>query len=174
MKDYPASKKFNRREFITVCSLGAAAVAAYTILPGCTKSLTSSLSIDEFIKLSSVLTGFKESELDKTLAAAYLKSVNEFPPSKSSLNSLYKSLALGDGEKPGKDFTETSVFKNNEEKILADALITYWYTGIYKTSEGFKVASYENQLAWKSTGYLIPNAQCRGTFGFWQSKPTLS
>lgn len=165
-------KKFSRRKFITTCSLGIGALTVYSILPGCSKPTP--VSPEDFIKLSSLLTGFKPEELDKTLAETYRKSLTDFPPSKASLKELYQTLGVGDGEKAGNKFVEGTVFTDNEQKILADTIINYWYTGTYKDSGGMKVSNYQQQLAWKSTGYLIPNAQCRGTFGFWQSKPVIS
>lgn len=164
---------FTRRKFITVCSLGAAALSLSPIISACSKK-GSSFAVNEFLKLSAVLTGFKESELDHGLAQIYLNSINSLPPSKAGLDELYNSLALNDGQSPGYSFVEAKVFGSNEEKILADTIITYWYTGTYNSPEGMKTASYQNQLAWRATGYLIPNAQCRGTFGLWQNKPTMS
>lgn len=164
--------KISRRKFITVCAMGTAAAAVYSVFPACSKS--GGISQDEFIKLSSVLTGFKPDELDKTLAAEYYKSLTQFPPSKASLGDIYKTIGLGDGENPGKTFIEGTIFTNNEEKIFANTIIKYWYTGTYKTAQGMKVSNYQQAYAWKATGYLIPNAQCRGTFGFWQNKPNIS
>ncbi|HAX48540.1 MAG TPA: sugar dehydrogenase complex small subunit [Ignavibacteria bacterium] len=164
--------ELTRRKFITICSLGAAALTLAPVMQACTK--TSELNPDQFLKLSAILTGFKEKELDVKLAETYMNSLNDFPPSKAGLGDIYKTIGLGDGEKPTPPFIEGTLFTDPEEKILADTLIQYWYTGTYKDASGMKSASYQNQLAWKSTGYLIPNAQCRGTFGFWADKPNIA
>ena len=164
--------EITRRKFITVCSLGAAAVSLAPLMQACSKA--SRLNTDQFLKLSAILTGFKEKELDLKLAELYMNSLNDFPPSNATLGDIYKTTGLNDGEKPTPPFIEGTLFTDPEEKILADTLIHYWYTGTYKIASGVKTASYQNQLAWKSTGYLIPNAQCRGSFGFWADKPNIA
>ncbi|MFZ1320053.1 MAG: sugar dehydrogenase complex small subunit [Ignavibacteria bacterium] len=163
----------NRRDFIRLCSVAAVGAAVLPIIEGCTEKKVE-FGDAEFMKLSSILTGFSDSELDKTLAVTYHTSLKNFPPSKKSLQELYKALKIDSDNIPSDEEIENVITKNPEYKKLADTLITYWMSGIYKTKDGMKVSDYEKMYAWKSTGYLIPNAQCRGDFGFWQNKPSVT
>ena len=124
--------------------------------------------------LSSILTGFKESELDKLLADTYLKSLTEYPPSKASLAEIYSDLNIGVNKIPDSKHIEQTVLKDPQTKLLADTVINYWMTGTYRSKDGMKVSDYESMYAFKATGYLIPNAQCRGNFGFWENKPVIT
>ena len=163
----------SRRDFIRFCSVAAVGASIIPLIEGCTEK-NIEFGNTEFMKLSSVLTGFSETELDKTLAAAYQTSLTDFPPAKTTLKELYISLNINSNKIPSDEEIENVITKNPEYKKLADTLITYWMSGIYKTKDGMKVSDYEKMYAWKSTGYLIPNAQCRGDFGFWQNKPVVT
>lgn len=164
--------KIDRRKFISYCSLAATAALIYPLTPGCSKK--SSLDPDEFIKLSSALTGFKESELDRTLAIAYMKSISEFPPSDASLPELYADLNIESNKTADSNSIEKTILNAPKKKLLADTIINYWMSATYKIKDGMKVSNYQEMYAFKATGYLIPNAQCRGDFGFWQNKPIIS
>lgn len=160
-------KTITRRQFITYCGMSAAAVAAYSSLPGIfTGCSTSGFSMDKFMQLSAFLTGFDENSgvFQEKLATIYLESLEKFPPSKTTLPELYETLGVGTTGKINAELTD-------DQEKLADAVISCWYTGNYTTSEGLKSATYEDMLAWKSTGYVTPNAQCHGTMGFWAAAP---
>ena len=162
-------RTISRRRFVTYCGFGAAALAAYSILPavftGCSSD---TFGMPKFIKLSETLTGFTQESgvLKEELASLYVKSIEDFPPSKTTLQELYTALGLedGDGKTGNRELTEDQI-------KLADTVITYWYTGSYKTAEGMVSATYEDMLAWKATEYVTPNAQCHGTMGFWADAP---
>ena len=164
--------KINRRKFISYCSLAATTVVFYPAIQGC--SGKQNIDLNEFIKLSSILTGFKESDLDKLLADTYLKSLTEYPPSKASLAEIYSDLNIGVNKIPDSKNIEQTVLKDPQKKLLADTVINYWMTGTYRSKDGMKVSNYESMYAFKATGYLIPNAQCRGNFGFWENKPVIT
>ena len=164
--------KLNRRKFISYCSIAAATVVFYPAIQGC--SGKQNIDLNEFVMLSSILTGFKESELDKLLADTYLKSLTEYPPSKASLAEIYSDLNIGVNKIPDSKNIEQTVLKDPQKKLLADTVINYWMTGTYRSKDGMKVSDYESMYAFKATGYLIPNAQCRGNFGFWENKPVIT
>ncbi len=164
--------RINRRKFISYCSFAAASAVFFPVIQGC--SGKQNIDLNEFIKLSSILTGFKESELDKSLADTYLKSLMEYPPSKASLGEIYSVLNIESNKIPNSRSIEQTVLNDPQKKLLADTLINYWMTGTYKSKEGMKVSNYESMYAFKATGYLIPNAQCRGNFGFWENKPVVT
>ena len=159
-------KTITRRKFITYCGMSAAAIAAYTTLPGIfTGCSTSGFGIDKFMKMSALLTGFdKDAGLDEKLGNIYLESPEQYPPSKTTLSELYETLGVDSG-------SEVTVELSDDQEKLAAAVITCWYTGNYTTADGLKSATYEDMLAWKATDYVTPNAQCHGTMGFWADAP---
>ena len=159
-------KTITRRKFITYCGMSAAAIAAYTTLPGIfTGCSTSGFGIDKFMKMSALLTGFdKDSGLDEKLGNIYLESLEQYPPSKTTLSELYETLGVDSNT------SETVELTDDQEKLAA-AVITCWYTGNYTTADGLKSATYEDMLAWKATEYVTPNAQCHGVMGFWADAP---
>lgn len=160
-------KRHSRRQFIKYCGISAAAVAVYSTLPsiftGCS---TDSFSQEKFIQLSAFLTGFDENSgvLDPKYAQLYQESLKAFPPSKTTLQELYDKLGVG-------TTGPVNVELSDDEEKLAQGVILCWYTGNYQTSDGVKSATYEDMLAWNATGYVTPNAQCRGTMGFWADAP---
>jgi len=166
------SARINRRKFIFYCSATAATAFLYPAVHGC--SGKQNIDLNEFIKLSSILTGFNESELDKLLADTYLKSLMEYPPSKASLADIYSDLNIEPNKVPDSKNIEQTVLNDPQKKLLADTVINYWMTGTYRSKDGMKVSNYESMYAFKATGYLIPNAQCRGNFGFWENKPVIT
>ncbi|MBP9192218.1 MAG: hypothetical protein KBF96_06685 [Ignavibacteria bacterium] len=167
------SGKYSRRDFIYTGSLLLIAAGLSPAIYSCTKK--KHLELDEFIRLSSVLTGFNESELDNKMAVIYAISLQDFPPSEATLPQLYKDLKISPepGKIPDQEFIEKTLFSNQDNKMLSDTIIKYWMSGVYMTKNGLKVSDYQEMYAYKSTGYLIPNAQCRGDFGFWAEKPVV-
>lgn len=160
-------RRHSRRKFIKYCGMGAAAVAVYSTIPaiftGCS---TPSFSTEKFTELSAFLTGFDQNSgvLQPNLAKFYQESLEKFPPAKTTLPELHEVLGVGTTGKVNVVLTE-------DQETLAEAVINCWYTGNYKTADGMKSATYEDMLAWKATGYVTPNAQCRGTMGFWATAP---
>ena len=160
-------KRHSRRQFIKYCGMSAAAVAVYSTIPavftGCS---TDAFSTEKFTELSAFLTGFDQNSgvLQPDLAKIYQESLEKFPPAKTTLPELYETLGVGTTGKVNVQLTD-------DQAALADAVINCWYTGNYKTADGIKSATYEDMLAWKATGYVTPNAQCRGTMGFWATVP---
>ncbi|MEZ4692026.1 MAG: sugar dehydrogenase complex small subunit [Ignavibacteria bacterium] len=165
--------KYSRRDFILTSSLAFLAAGISPVFYSCARK--KNLELDEFIRLSSVLTGFKESELDSKLAIVYAISLQDYPPSKATLPQVYKDLKINadPGINPDPEIIEKTLFSNQDNKILSDTLINYWMSGVYKAKDGIKVSNYQEMYAFKATGYLIPNAQCRGKFGFWAEKPVV-
>jgi len=160
--------KIGRRQFIVICS-AAAAVSMLPLLPGCSKR--SDLELAEFKKLSAVLTGFQVTDMDNDLAAIYYKSILEFPPVDVNPSELFADLELDTVVTPAPNIIEQKIYSNPKKTLLANTIITYWLSGSFKSKDGIKVSDYQLMYAWKATGYLIPNAQCRGDFGFWSNKP---
>lgn len=159
---------YSRRKFIKVSAAGFVTTAISLSMPvsfiSCGKD--SEFDFEKFLEISSILTGFEEGDLDRTNGEMYYKSIVEFPVSNISMSELYEEIIKN------KDNLENSQIAINEDyKKLANLIITYWYTASYKSADGKKISDYEDMLAWKSTGYVTPNAQCHGDMGFWANKP---
>lgn len=162
------SNHFTRRKFIKVTAAGFVTTALSVSLPvsfmSCKKE--AEFDFEKFLEISSILTGYEIEELNQQNGELYYQSLLEFPVSNISLSELYEVIVKS------KDNLEYSqISKNADYKKLSDLIITYWYTASYKTADGKKMSDYEDQLAWKSTGYVTPNAQCHGDMGFWADKP---
>lgn len=159
---------FTRRKFIKVTAAGVITTAVSISLPvsfiSCGKD--SEFDLDKFLEISSILTGFDEADLNRTNGKMYFESLIEFPVSNISLNELYEVII-----KNKDNLEESQITKNPDYKKLTELIITYWYTASYKSADGKKMSDYEDMLAWKSTGYVTPNAQCHGDMGFWANKP---
>jgi D-sorbitol dehydrogenase-like protein len=125
----------------------AGSVAESTQSPS--ESPSSELSLDEFIALSSKLTGFAAADLSRDLAPLYLGSLQVIaqPEDLRELAGATKPSPLG------------------------DKLIDYWYSGVYDTPNGPAVATYTEALAWKSVGYTSAPTVCGGETGYWSRAP---
>ncbi|MCB0724442.1 MAG: twin-arginine translocation signal domain-containing protein [Ignavibacteriae bacterium] len=160
-------KTITRRKFIAYCGMSAAALAAYTTLPSIFTGCSSGFSQDKFIQLSAFLTGFDQASgvFDEKYAEIYLKSLEKYPPSKTTMQELFDTLGVD-------TVGNVNVQLTDDQQKLANEIITCWYTGNYTAdNDELKSATYEDMLAWKATGYVTPNAQCHGVTGFWATAP---
>lgn len=108
-------------------------------------------SLDEFLALSSQLTGFPVSALDRTAGAMILKSFED----RGMLPALTR---LSD--------------QTNANTPLTQEIVATWYSGVCETNSGPVVVSHDQALVWKSAPYLHPPGQCGGAFGYWSEPPT--
>lgn len=185
----------SRRTLLT----GAAALASAGALAGCTVQMegvwqqhpphpilpspTSSelagaatpaprqLGLEEFLALSSVLTGFDD--LNPALGTVYLQSLQQRSDPAVTLTELYDRLGFGgpSGPQTAEALEAAGVFEREEMSALADMIITYWYTGIYDKDGEQAVATYVDALVWQAVGYLKPRTICGPFPGFWRERP---
>lgn len=127
--------------------------------------------LETFLALSSVLTGFDD--LSPVLGAVYLRGLRERDEPPTTLSTLYDATGFR-GPNPPRTVEEmeaAGVFEQDALAALADTIITYWYTGIYDTAEGPRVATYVDALAWRAIDYTKPRSICGPFPGFWHERP---
>ncbi|MBV6271692.1 sorbitol dehydrogenase family protein [Alcaligenaceae bacterium CGII-47] len=117
--------------------------------PGLTQTVW---SLDEFLTLSSHLTGFPVTALDRTVGTFILQSFED--------RGMLPALRMLSGQ------TDTN-------PPLTKEIIATWYTGICQTTTGLAVATHDQALVWHSAPYLHPPGICGGAFGYWSEPPTL-
>lgn len=168
-------QKFSRRGFIKTSAAGLALIS-FPFLQSC--STKSDVSLDEFIQLSSLLTGYDVSQLDKGYAQKYLTSLTTVPQSTTTIGELYTKFGLSPGKAVNLD-TDISIFLTDSEDIkLAKAIAQYWYASEYRTTDqanyGLVVNSFNGSLGWEATVYGSPESECHGSTNSWATAPQTS
>ena len=102
-------------------------------------SATQSFSIDDFLALSSRLTG--QANLDRDLAGIYLKNLLATPGITSA------RLARPDTE------------------LERDIIVT-WYTGVHRVRGEAQLVTHTGALQWRAIG-VPAHGTCAGPFGAW-------
>lgn len=121
-----------RRAFLTVAALVAPlvrTVAAYQ---------TRTISVDDFIALSSRLTG--HTDLNRVAADVFLKALLATPANAARLA--------------------------NPDAALEREIIVSWYTGAHDVRGERQLATHAGALKWRALGIPAPGA-CAGRFGAW-------
>jgi hypothetical protein len=132
------------------------------------------LTVDQFIQLSAVLTGVPASQLDQTLARTYLDSLQARLDLAVSPAALYQQAGFGSASPPASidAITRSPLFQQADVRALVDEIIQYWFTGIYQAPSGQKVATYMDALAWQVIKYAQAPSQCHGAMGVWADAPS--
>jgi hypothetical protein len=129
------------------------------------------LALEDFLTLSSVLTGVEE--LDPQVGSVYLQSLEASDQFEVSLSDLYQQAGFGRGTQPGTvaQLEANGLFEQESTRKLADKIIEYWYTGVYESAQGEQaVATFVDVLAWRTLRFTKPQTIC-GAPGFWAEPP---
>jgi hypothetical protein len=129
----------------TVIELGRRAfLAAVALLsPFVTKQgNTPALSVDDFLQLSSRLTG--HTSLDRDAAGVFLNAI----------------LATPDGARR----------LRQPDDAFEREIIAAWYTGIHEFGGERRLATHTGALQWRALGMPAPGT-CAGRFGDWSTAP---
>ncbi|HEY3246927.1 MAG TPA: sugar dehydrogenase complex small subunit [bacterium] len=166
----PQRPTMTRRQLLAA----GAAVAAAQVAAGCApiRALLGRpvLSTSEFLALSAVLTGV--SGLDPAVGTVYLDALKGVPDG-IRLTELYDRAGFRSPVPPA-DATamaRTGVFADAGLRRLADAILNYWYTGMYRTAQGPRVATYAGALAWTTLRFTKSPTVCGGATGYWARPP---
>jgi hypothetical protein len=129
-----------------------------------------SLSLEQFLALSAVLTGFNQ--LNPELGQVYLASLQTHPELELTPRDLYEQIEF-DLESPPtlEAITETGVFEDEQLRPVADKILEYWYTGIYERDGEQVVATTVDSLTWKAMTFTPPLTICGPGPGFWAEEP---
>ena len=125
-----------------------------------------SLSLDEFLRLSTLLTGV--SNLNPELGQLYLQNLNTTHGA-AALADLYTETGLRTTEPPT-NVTLAAATDSLDQSTLAPLAATVtklWYSGTYTAESGeATVATFADALAWKALAFTKPPTIC-GAPGFW-------
>lgn len=125
--------------------------------------------LERFMALSRALTGFDDLD-DTELGQVYLDSIASSDDLGGQLDALYEKAGLGDdaGAVTLEQLERAGAF-DDDTRLAADTITTYWYTGRYDAGgEDLVVATYINALAWPATGYRLTGpSTCSGATGNW-------
>jgi D-sorbitol dehydrogenase-like protein len=163
----PIRTRPTRREFLAGIGSGAAlavawptAAATKRTLPAAV-SLAPSVTLDEFMELSRVLTddvanlrdqvgAQYQAALDPAALQRLVQATVRAPNPPNTFNDVLRSGALND-----------AVNAATTQQIL-----TYWYTGLV----GNRTADYLEALAWETLGFAVP-ASTKIGFPKWEERP---
>jgi len=137
------------------------------------------MTLETFVSLSSILTGYAESTLKpgadtQKLSELYFNVLNKEVAAQtiSQLNTVFLGLS-----NPDEATVKTQIVKDSILGPIAKNIIQMWYSGIWynlndKPDESYVVSSiaYKNGLVW-STIYAHPMGYSEETFGYWNTAP---
>ncbi len=112
----------------------------------------SAANLQQFLDLSSELTGFPTSELNAERAQILLDLLMD-----SNLRDALVSAMKAD----------TSEVKDE----LAEVMITFWYAGIIAIQNDVSVDTYIDALVWKSVWFATPKTVCSPIPNDWSLPP---
>lgn len=126
----------------------------------------SDLDLEQFLLLSSVLTGF--ANLNPLLGRVYLQSLQS-TASEVSLAGLYQQIGFQGTTLP--QGVDQRIFEQENTRALADKIIEVWYTGTYEENGEQVVATTTEALAWQALNFTKPLTVCGPYPGFWTKRP---
>jgi len=139
-----------RRDFLL--NLAAAIAAAGTAGFPAGLYAASSISVEQFTKLSKTLTqaGSLDPDVARTLLGAFIATGHE-----ADLTALIADPAGAAGK----------------NAAVAKAIVAVWYSGVCKTATGEAVATYDQALMWNAMSFSKPMGICGGDTGYWSEPP---
>lgn len=160
--------EFSRRRFLLI---SAALMAAGP--SSCAKQSTD--PFDDFMHLSSLLTGFAIADLDARVGRAYFDAISANLPAGTSMQQIYTRAKLNDPARPQSydELEATGVFDDAAAAAVLDDITNYWYSGTVPARNplGLRVVTYDGALAWRAITWTTPTMTCRGVTGFWSDAP---
>ena len=141
------------------------------------------MTLDTFVTLSSILTGYPESTLKpgadtQKLSEQYLAVlIKEVAPEfLEALNTTFLNI-----DNPDEASVTTHIMNNATIGVIARNIIKMWYLGIWysvytnvspnsDTSYVISSIAYKNGMVW-STMYAHPMGYSEENFGYWNSPP---
>jgi hypothetical protein len=130
---------------------GASRLSARAAMAVATGTLAPAITPDQFLALSSRLTGHRE--LDPILAGAYLQPLVATPATAALLAGLI------DGSE-----------RTAAHAALEREIIEAWYTGVHQVDGARVVATHSGALVWHVLGRPAPGT-CASVMGDWAKAP---
>ena len=143
-----------------------------TPAPTATGMPDGAISLDQFMQLSTQLTGVEN--LDLGLGQIYLQALQAGAQGGSSLADVYSAASSGSNmPQDVETLQQSGFFDQDAVGELADSILEMWYTGVYQIDGEDYVATFVDALAWKTLAFTKPPTIC-GHFGFWSEEPRVN
>ena len=160
-----------RRDFLramTLMAAGGAAAACATRGPAAVGATP--VSLEEFLALSTLLTGVKDLNADH--ARIYLTSLHA--SAGRELAMLCERAGFRTATPPASldALVRSGAFDSIAGAAVAAKIVESWFTGIYDSPTGPRVATYTEALAWSSLEFTKPPSVCGGGVGYWAEAPS--
>lgn len=142
---------------------GLGALCSVPLLPSIAFATSRTISYEEFLQLSKLLTG--SSDVEHHTAATMFETFRKEPWGMEHMYRVYSKI---------RDVSELQLSKMDDgERWFTGHLLNTWITGIYYHESGNRTISYEHALMYDALTDLRPvPGYCDREFGFW-SKPPL-
>jgi hypothetical protein len=149
-----------RREVLVGIAGGAALVAGWPT-HFAAAALSPSVTLDEFMELSEVLTD-DVGQLRDEVGAQYQAALDP-----DALRRLVQ-VTVRAPHRPDtfNDVLRSGALNDPVNAATAQQILTYWYTGLV----GNRTADYLNALAWETLGFAVP-ASTKIGFPKWEERP---
>lgn len=138
----------SRREFMAL----VAAVPVLTISDSVTTS-TDTANFNKFIQLSSILTGFSNSEFDTSRASTLFSLL---------MKSNFQERLISALESPSSETDDE----------LTEVIVTFWYAGIIAIDGDVSVDTYVDGLIWTTAWFATPKTICSPIPNDWSLPPS--
>jgi D-sorbitol dehydrogenase-like protein len=169
MSELPLAR-VGRRDFLRALTLAAAGGAA----AGCATRTAAGVShapvsLDEFMALSTLLTGVKDLKTEH--GRLYLTSLSA--AAARDLAVLYDRAGFRSAAPPATldALARTGALETSAARAVTAKIVECWYTGVYDSPAGPRVATYLEALAWTTLGFTKAPSICGGGVGFWADAP---
>jgi Membrane bound FAD containing D-sorbitol dehydrogenase len=158
-----------RRELLAALAAGTLTVASGAVLssaPAIAATLPRTVTLDEFMELSRVLTD-NEFSLDDEPGALYLTSMVADPEFNAPLRQLVQDTVRADREpRTFNDVLRSGALRRDDAARTAQQILVLWYSGLVDD----RTADYLEALAWESLPFPKPPSTELG-FSKWDEAP---
>jgi hypothetical protein len=159
-----------RRHFLAVLVLAAAGSATAACATRTTVGAgVAPVTLDDFLALSALLTGVKD--LNAEHGRLYLASLTRAEA--RQLAAITARAGMHGAAPPATldALMRTGALDTLAARRVTATIVECWYTGIYASPSGPRVATYLEALAWSTLGFTKPPTVCGGGMGYWAQAP---
>jgi Membrane bound FAD containing D-sorbitol dehydrogenase len=169
MSEFPVTSS-GRRRFLRVLALAAAGGA----MTACATRVTTGagaapVTLDDFLALSALLTGVKD--LNAEHGRLYLASLTRAEARQLAAVTARSGLRGAAPPATLEALVRTGALDTAAARRVTATIVECWYTGVYASPSGPRVATYLEALAWSTLGFTKPPTVCGGGMGYWAEAP---
>jgi hypothetical protein len=164
------SESTGRRRFLRLLALAAAGSAATACATRATVGAhVAPVTLDDFMALSALLTGVPD--LDAEHGRLYLASLTRAEARQLAMVTARAGLHGAAPAATLEALVRTGALDTAAARRVTATIVECWYTGVYASPSGPRVATYLGALAWTTLGFTKPPGVCGGGVGFWADAP---